>query len=330
MQMLPSHALQRTVAAPSVQAWQAIVRAPYAPTTAAEPGSLREIHRPPPMLKSATLRIGVLLLTGLSSLLAAEPSHRPLPPGALSVSDMSQVHAEICRDHLFDPSRVSKQLPPGYRFISAADHAQEDPLVAGLLKTHPKYARYAVGSLCFLSVGAFTVDGTPITAAGSTSMAFWWARAEGPRDARMQGKAEWVQIGSWYSRDITERAKVIATDPMAEFVEIRVDQLQPNAWRLRLALHDEVIEGSVQCTGELTQRRSSGTSFMSVPLSGAGAGSFWVISYFGHHHKKAQGDWRSAGTGVFSEAFQMPDGAKLFPTLFQSGWSARSGLYGGQ
>ena len=158
-------------------------------------------------------------------------------------------------------------------------------------------------------------------------MAFWWARAEGPRNSRMKGKAQWLQIGSWYSRDITERAKVIATDPMAEFVDVQVDQLRPTVWRLRLVLNDEVVDGAVRCTGELTKRRSSGTSFMSVPLSGAGAGYFWVISYFGHHHKEAQGHWRSAGTGIFSDAFQIPDEARIFSTLFQNGWSARSGLY---
>lgn len=269
----------------------------------------------------------VLFVTACLSVSAAENTFGTLPPGMLSTSEVSEVPAEICRDHLFDPATVVDRLPPGYRLVLFEEYAKDDPTAAAFLKANPRYARFAVGSLCFLSAGKFTVDGVRAHASGATPMAFWWARAEGPRDARMQGKAQWLQLASWYSRDITDRAKVFATDPMAEFADIQVAQVESGLWRLHLALPDEVIDAEVRCSGEPTKRRESGNSFMSVPMAGAGAGYFWVIAYFGHHHQPAHGDWRSKGTGVFSAALQIPNEAEAFSTLFQSRWSALSGLY---
>jgi hypothetical protein len=269
----------------------------------------------------------VSVLTACVSASAAETSFGTLPPGMLSVSEMSDVPAEICRDHIFDPSTVSGRLPPGYRLVSAEECAKEDPAVADFVKINPGYARYAVGSLCFVSAGTFIVDGVRIHSPGLAPIAFWWARAEGPRDSRMQGKAQWLQLASWYSRDIKERAQVLATDPMAQFTDIRITEVEPRVWHLRLVLTDEVIEGEVRCSGELTKRRPSEEKFMSVPFSGDSAEFFWVFSYFGHHHQPANGKWQSKGSGVFSAAFQIPDEAGTFGTAFQKGWSALSGLY---
>ena len=42
---------------------------------------------------------------------AAEVAFGPLPAGAVSTNVVSEVSAEICRDHLFDPSRVKPKLP---------------------------------------------------------------------------------------------------------------------------------------------------------------------------------------------------------------------------
>jgi len=272
----------------------------------------------------------ILSVTACLSVSATEGSFGTLPPGMLSISEMSDVSAEICRDHLFDPSTVVDRLPPGYRLIAAEEYAKDDPNVAAFLKENPRYARYAVGSLCFVSAGKFAVDRVRLHSLGAMPLAFWWARAEGPRDARMQGKSQWLQLASWYSQDTGDRAKVLATDPMAQFVEIQVAEVEPRVWRLHLRLSDEVIDAEVRCSGEPTKRRASGKNFMSVPMAGAGAGYFWVITYFGHHHQPAQGEWHSKGTGVFCAALQIPNESGTFGTVFQSGWSALSGLYGGK
>lgn len=250
-----------------------------------------------------------------------------LPAGAASTNVVRDVGAEICRDHLFDPSRVDAKLPEGYRFILASEYAREDSGVAELLRRQPKYSAYGVGSLCFMSVGSFEADSLRMHSAEPTPMAFWWARAEGPRDPRMKGKVEWVQLASWYSRDITLRSQVQATDPTARFVDIQVNPVEPRLWRMRLVLPDESIEAEVRGDGERKKRKAPEPGFMSVPFAGQAAGSFWVITYFGHHHQGAEGRWRARGHGVFQDSFRIPGEAAVFRTAFQDGWSALSGLY---
>jgi len=269
----------------------------------------------------AALKVPVIAAMG------ADGRYGALPAGMTSVSEVSEVSAEICRDHLFDPAKFTGRMPPGYRLITAGEYAAADPAVAAFLQANPECARYAVGSLCFMSVGKFEVDGTSLLPSGRTPMAFWWVRAEGPRDATMRGKVEWLQLASWYSRDLTDQAKVLATDPTAEFTELGVEETEAGVWRLRLVLPDEVIEARVHCSGELTKRPASAENFMSVPMAGKGVGHFWVITYFGHQHRPARGEWQSRGSGLFSSAWQIPGEADVFRTGFQSSWSALSGLY---
>lgn len=289
------------------------------------------------------LRALVLMLFSVTTpTFAAEVSFGELPAGAINTNVVKDVHAEICRDHLFDPSLVKTRLPKDYHLILAAEYAKDDPSVADLLKANAKYSAYAVGSLCFMAVGTFDVDGKPVQAPSSIGssgpsgpsgsmglipMAFWWVRAEGPRDPRMQGKVEYLQLASWYSRDVSRREKVLATDPMAQFADLEVKEAEPNLWRMRLALPNETIEAEVRGSGQRIRRNKPEPGFMSVPFTGESAGSFWVITYFGHHHQSAEGKWQAKGSGVFTDSLQIPGEAAVFPTYFQDGWSALSGLY---
>lgn len=270
----------------------------------------------------------VLLLLPIGApALAAEVTFGQLPAGAISTNVVKDVHAEICRDHLFNPSLVEAGLPKGYRLILAAEYAKGNPGVADLLKSDSKYSAYAVGSICFMSVGSFVVDGVRVNSSEQTPMAFWWVHAAGPRDARMQGKVDWLQLASWYSRDVTDREQILATDPMAQFVDLEVTQSAPGLWHVRLALPNESIGATIQGSGQRKKRSSPEPGFMSVPFTGKSAGSFWVITYFGHHHQSAEGQWRAQGTGVFSDALQIPGEALVFTTFFQDSWSALSGMY---
>jgi hypothetical protein len=272
--------------------------------------------------------LAILPLCSCASVVAAGVAFGELPAGASSTNVISEVRAEICRDHLFDPSLVDMPLPPGYRLTLAAEHSQHDPGIAGLLNQDARYRPYAVGSLCVMSVGSFVVDGIRVNPGAPIPMAFWWVRAAGPRDPRMKGKVEWVQVASWYPRDVGHRDRIIASDPLAQFVDLEVTQAAPGRWRLRLALPAESIEAQVRTTGPRNKRSAPEPGFMSVPFGGKSAGSFWVITYFGHHHQPAQGQWHATGSGVFSAALQDPAAAGVFETFFQDGWSALSGLYG--
>lgn len=275
------------------------------------------------------LRILALTLLGFGTpALAGEVSFGTLPAGAISTNVVKDVRAEICRDHLFNPSLVEARLPKNYRLTVAAEYAKDDPGVADLVKSDSKYSAYAVGSLCFMLVGSFVVDGRRVQSQGPIPMAFWWVRAAGPRDPRMQGKVDWLQLASWYPRDIVQREKVLSTDPMAQFADLVVTEVEPNLWRLNLALPSESIQAEVRVSGQRIKREAPEPGFMSVPFTGKSAGSFWVISYFGHHHQSAQGQWYAKGSGVFTDALQIPGEASVFKTYFQDGWAALSGLYG--
>lgn len=119
--------------------------------------------------------LGALLLTPTSQ--AAEVTYGELAPGAISVAEQSDVRCELCCDHLFEPRRMPARLPAGYRMVTAAEYAKEDSTLARLLKRNPRYARFVVGSLCFMSTGSFVVDGVRAHDEGTTPMAFWWAHA---------------------------------------------------------------------------------------------------------------------------------------------------------
>lgn len=182
------------------------------------------------------LHLVPILLSAGTQALAADVSFGELPAGAISTNVMQDVYAEMCRDHLFDPSLIETRLPENDRLILAAE-------------------------------------------------------------------------------------------PMAQFADLQVTQAEPDLWRMRLALPNESIEAEVRGSGQRMKRNAPEPGFMSVPFAGKSAGSFWVITYFGHHHQSAQGQWHAKGSGVFSDALQIPGEASVFKTFFQDGWSALSGLY---
>lgn len=251
----------------------------------------------------------------------------PLAPGALVVADTAEVSAEICRDHLFDPAAAPAPLPAGYRLVRAAEAASTNPALEALLRANAQLGSYALGTLCVMSVGRMVVDATPLPEAYPMPVAFWWAAVQGPVHADMRGKVNWVQLKSWYSARTTSRAAVRKMDPMAEFVDLGVDRVQPNQWRVSLALANETITAEVTTSGSRQPTRAAQPGYMSVPMSGAAAEYFSVFTYYGHHHQAAQGSWRATGRGVFTDAFALHGEAAVFGTAFQDGWASRSGLY---
>ncbi len=271
--------------------------------------------------------LGLMLTIAMPAVHAMDERLGKLPAGASSTNLVSDVAAEICRDHLFDPAFVQTALPKGYRLIRLNEYAKGDADAAQLLGQTPALQDYAVGSLCFMSVGHFVVDDKRIESPSPMPMAFWWARASGPRDDRMQGKVEWVQLASWYPVGAADRAAILATDSMAQFADLKVTAVSPNRWHLSLALPTETLEADVTTSGERKRRKSPEPGFMSVPFSGKSADRFWVITYHGHHHQSARGQWRASGKGVFSSAFGIKGESAVFGTHFQNGWAALSGVY---
>jgi hypothetical protein len=276
-------------------------------------------------LRHHALLAAITLLSGTA--VAIDPRFGDLPDGSLSTSEMGGVSAEICRDHLFDPQAANVALPAGYRLISAAEAANADPSLAALLRRNPRQSGYALGSLCFLSVASFVVDNTAVHSVNPMPIAFWWASAEGPRHASMRGRAGWVQLGSWYPSNAHHRSVILKTDPMARFVDLDVQQTAPNTWNVRLVLAHETVVAEVQSSGQPARSKAAESGYMTVPMSGESADYFSVFTYFGHIHRPAKGTWKATGTGVFSDALAVPDESSVFKTVFQQGWSSKSGLY---
>lgn len=267
------------------------------------------------------------MAAGLGTAAASDPRLGTLPPGSASTSFTGGVQAEICRDHLFDPALRPVRLPNGYRLLRAEELAASNPGLAALLRKSPSLGQHASGSLCFMSIREFVVDGTPVLSSRPMAAAFWWAAAQGPRAPEMKGSATYVQVGSWYARGTPHAERIARTDPMARFVEIDVDETGRNKWRLRLALDEETVTAEIQAQAESTPGKGQGPGFMSVPMSGDSAEYFSVFTYAGHRHRKAEGTWRAAGSGPFTQAFSLPEEASAFGTVFQDSWVALSGLY---
>jgi hypothetical protein len=254
-----------------------------------------------------------------------------LADGAASVSEQSGVQAEICRDHLFDPSSLRVRLPLGYRVMAATELASQDENLAALIKRDPRYGSYAFGSLCFVLADSFLVDGVRAHGRSPIPMAFWWARIA-PTDSvktdpRMKGRVSWVQLGSWYSSSGTDQARIRRNDPMATFVELRVEEVGKDLWRMELALPDGTVRADVRVNGPRVVRKATGPGFMTVLFSGENVEEFTVYTYFGHHHRDAAGVWSATGGHALNEAFRIDGETEVFKTLFQDGWQARAGLY---
>jgi hypothetical protein len=285
----------------------------------------------------ALLAVAGLSIAAVAATQPADPqatvTYGALPDGATSTAEATEIGAEICCDLLLNPSQIRQELPDGYRLLTAREIAVEDPGIGKLLGDRnsttggARLAEYAVGSLCFLSVGNAMVDGVRVHGPGPTAQAFLWARAEGPRDPRMLGKVQWVQLASWYQRDVLDRARVLASDPMAEFVDIQMGRVGPNRWSMQLALPTERLTADVTGSGQRIPRKAPQPGFMSVAMSGKSADRFQVFTYFGHHHQESRGEWRAAGTGRFSSALAIPGEQAALGTYMQDGWQARFGLY---
>ena len=279
----------------------------------------------------AELTSFIAALTVLATAIAAEQAvtYGTLAPGAISIAEQSGVRAEICRDHLIDPADIKMKIPASYRLLNASALAKDDPGLAALLANTPRYGNHFVGSLCFMLIENYDVDGVRVISQKASPMAFWWVHAErvGEADPRMQGKSEWLQLASWYADKDVDRAGIAKSDPMAEFVPIDVDEAKSGIWRVRLKHGTETVEATISVTGEPQRRKSPQPGFMTVGSTGESARYFTVFTYFGHHHQTAEGIWAASGGGVFSRAFGVPDEAAAFGTFFQSRWQARAALY---
>lgn len=266
-----------------------------------------------------------LLSCGIAG--AAESRFGELPVGSLGTAQTYGVSAEICREHVFNPEEASVALPQGYQINLVSEAARKNSALKLLLEANPQVRNYALGVLCFVLADRLVIEDSPDQIVSPARIAFWWVSANGPQHSGMRGKAQWVQLGSWYASETPNRSAVLKADPMAQFVDLQVGQAGPTRWNIRLNLPNEVVTAEVETSKTGTPSKASQPSFMSVPMSGRSAAYFTVYTYSGHVHRFAQGTWRATGTGVFSNALAVVGEDQAFETVFQEGWVSRSGVY---
>lgn len=268
---------------------------------------------------------------GAAAAFAQALDFAPLPDGALSVSETSGVEVELCQDHALDPADAAPLLPAGVRLVSAGELAVRDAALREALAKRPALAGDAIGSLCFQRVRRFAVDGALANPDGPTPMAFWWVRVAptaGDRaDPRMRGSRGFVQLRSWYAREGVDRARVLATDPQAEFVDLSVVPIDPQHWSVALAIGDTAIRGDVRGRGERRAIPRSGPAAMTVRSGRPKAAFFTVFVYFGHHERPASAKWRAEGESPLARALRDRERWLGLEPVLQDGWQARSGLY---
>ncbi len=280
-----------------------------------------------PRLAAAALALAL----AAAAAFAQPPGFAPLPDGALSVAETSGVDAELCQDHALDPTFAATQIPPGVRLLSAGELAVRDAALRDALAKRPALAGDAIGSLCFQRVQRFTVDGVLANPEGPTPMAFWWVRVAptdgGAVDPRMRGSRGFVQLRSWYAREGVDRARILAADPQAEFVDLSVVPIDPQHWSVALAIGDTAIRGDVRGRGERRAIPRSGPAAMTVRSGRPKAAFFTVFVYFGHHERPASASWQAEGGSPLARALGDRERWLGLEPVFQDGWQARSGLY---
>lgn len=280
-----------------------------------------------------TLLLGIAIAAGNEPSGSTAVHFGELPDGAVAIGEMSDVRTEICRDLLLDPRQIVARPPTGYRLLAARELAAQDKRVAQLTRRNdvsngrPSLDQRVVGSLCFVAAGSVLIDGFRVHGTDPMPMAFLWARAEGSPDAKMLGTVQWVQLASWYPIGSSDRARILASDPTAEFVPLEILSTSPNQWSINLELPTERVSATVTGSGLRVPRKAPQPGFMSVAMNAAGKDWFQVFTYFGHHSQDATGRWSADGNGTITSAFAVPGQDAAFATFIQDGWQARFGLY---
>ncbi len=256
-----------------------------------------------------------------------------MPDESISRAAISGVSAEICVEHLFPPDLQIPEMPAGYQLSKVADRARGEKRFAAILASRPDYASFRVGTLCFVLSATFRVNDASVGTSEAVPMAFWWASVaasdEPPRpDSRVRGTITQVQLASWYPDEAVDRSLILAFDPMAQFVPIRIRSLGPGHWRVALELQDGRVEGEIHGLGDRRKLRPSAESkFMTVASAGPHSEYFTVFTYFGHHAESASSRWLGSGTSPVVRYIGLSGPDLGLGTEVQDSWQAQAGLY---
>ena len=262
----------------------------------------------------------------------------PLPPGSISLSAQSGVHAEVSFSHLIPPLLVAGKIPHGLRPVTLRDVADDDAAAAALLARRPDLATHAIGSLTFLAADTTTIDGAPLTGDPPDVMAFWWALAAPadsaqPPDRRARGSHS-VELGFWLANS-TAAARIRATGWPAEHaaVDLRQSEVESPTWTGQLVLTDQRGEVRATCQRAGPRKLSSSTppNYATSWAAGPTPTFFTLYTYYGNRVRRCEAaGWTATGEHPLAIALRATPPDYPPPARranVQDGLSNRGGTY---
>ena len=250
-----------------------------------------------------------------------------LPRGAVSWFEVGDVGAEVCRTHLFSPTAISARMPPGYRLATLSDKAST-PAVAAIIRERPEISGYARGAFCFLESGVYTVNGRPLYPGRRGKVAFLWAdmvpEPAAAKDERFRGDLRRVQLFWVYDNAGVDRKLAQSATPDALFGDIVMEK-RGESWLVAIKGADSSLTAKVMPTTERKALVYPLPAFETLPLAQS-ADHFSVVTFAGHHDRRATGHWSATGDAPWARIFA--DGMSADGGSFiQDGWAARVGIY---
>lgn len=278
--------------------------------------------------KTAVVCATFLFLTRLS---AASPPMGPevgdLLEGAISVYEVRDVGAEICRRHIFSPEAISVNMPSGYRLATLSDKASS-PAVAELLRQRPELRDHARGSFCFIESGVHIVNGKPVHPGRRSKVVFLWADMvpTGPAssDVRYRGDTRRVQLFWLYDVEGVDRLLVRIATPNALFGRVTIER-SGDVWRVGIETDDGALSGEVKPTSPRRRLEYPQPGYETVLLTDGARDHFNVVTFAGHHEQEAAGEWKASGKARWAQGSDRDTPNSGF--FIQDGWAAKVGVY---
>lgn len=258
---------------------------------------------------------------------ATEPPLGELPAGAISVYEVRDVVAEICRRHVFAPEAAALEMPAGFR-LARLSELSSAPWIAELQQRRPDLRDRAHGSLCFIEANTHTVDGAPLYSGRRSRFAFLWAdvvpTGPAPADPRFVGRVRRAQLFLLYDAEGVDRGLALRATPDALFGRITMEKVG-ETWHVGIAGDDSVLTAEVKATTARRRLDYPMPGFETVLRAGGARDHFHVVTFAGHHEQLAAGAWQASGTAVWARGFAGE--AVDAGSFVQDGFAARLGLY---
>lgn len=253
-----------------------------------------------------------------------------LPAGARSGFEFSGAVEEVCRNTYFAPEAVFVTLPAGYRLMQLSDR-KETASIKGVLEARPELANHARGTFCILEGSTHTINGKRAHKRPRSKIAFLWADIV-PESPGVHSGSDGqsppprrAQLFFFYDRDDIDRELALSVNPRAIFARISLVRNR-DGWTASVKTEDASVRGEVKASTPRVALRYQTPAYETLLLGDSGSDHHFILTYAGHHERRAVGQWSVSGSARWAQALKSePDSTK--DSFIQDGLAARFGLY---